>query len=29
MAKKYFFIKIIFSGLVIGTPVNFGGMKIV
>jgi hypothetical protein len=24
--KKYFYIKIIFSGCVIGTPVNFGGM---
>jgi hypothetical protein len=26
MAKKYFYIKNIFSGCVIGTPVNFGGM---
>jgi hypothetical protein len=26
MAKKYFYIKIIFSGCVIGTPVNVGGM---
>jgi hypothetical protein len=24
--KKYFYIKIIFLGCVIGTPVNFGGM---
>jgi hypothetical protein len=25
-AQKYFYIKIILSGCVIGTPVNFGGM---
>jgi hypothetical protein len=26
MTKKYFYIKIIFLGCVIGTPVHFGGM---
>jgi hypothetical protein len=26
MPKKHFYIKIIFSGCVIGKPVNFGGM---
>jgi hypothetical protein len=26
MAKKYFYIKTIFSGCVIGTPLNSGGM---
>jgi hypothetical protein len=28
MAKIYFYIKIIVSGCVIGTPVNFGGMTV-